>query len=467
MTLFGYIMMALAVQLTLASAALAETCASSATSADFRPGTVSPMLFGTHLLFNQATDSLRGQPGFMSSLLSVPVHALRFPGGTIGDNYLWSKRQTARQDWFPFNHSASADDLDFDEFMSVAKCLGAQPSIVINLRYWVAAGQLKVGIAEAENWVRYANKEQAYGVRYWELGNEIYGRNPQAQSPMTSRDYGQYYSEFRRRLKAVDPSVELGLVLPADTNLVATADTESWWNGALAGTEGEVDYVVIHRYVVPRPKALERKGSTYDDMLGAAKSKLRAVLGRDVPVHLTEWNIGSRSASREGPVKHGTIGHALFVADAIVDQVKHGVRFATFWPLIGPKDQGFLNKSDMSLNAPGQVMQMLEDLAGWRIVDHERNAGELEASIYKGPDGRLGVVVINWRQTDMEYDWKKWTGSCDISGEVLSPGRHGGVDRWVDAPIQRHGVADDQGVLSIPARSFVVAMSKQGVDCGE
>lgn len=466
MMLLRSILIAAAVQLALSAGAMADTCASTSTRADYTPGTVSPMLFGTHLLFNQATDSMRRQPAFMESLLSVPVHSTRFPGGTIGDNYLWSKKQTARQDWFPFNHAASPEDLDFDEFMSVTTCLGAQPSIVLNLRHWLAAGQLQDGIAEAESWVRYANKEKGYGIRYWELGNEVYGKKPQSQAPMTSRQYGQYYAEFRQRLKNVDSSIELGLVLPAKTDLVATGDKEGWWNGALAGAGGDIDYVVIHRYVVPQPRGLERKGSTYDDMLGSARAKLKSVLGREIPIHLTEWNIGSRSASREGPLNHGSIGHALFVADALADQADHGVRFATFWPLIGPKDQGFLNKPDVTLNVPGRIMQLLAPIAGWKVTGKQKTAKGVQSSLYAAPNGQKAAVLINWRAKPAQYDWRKEVGNCSVAGHVLTPSQEAKSSETLQSSITETGLVQNSGAIELPAYSLVVVVSKPGETCG-
>jgi hypothetical protein len=465
MTWLRSLLLALSLQLAITAGAHASACSSTSTRADYTPGTVSPMLFGTHLLFNQATDSLRSQPAFMKSLLSVPVHSLRFPGGTMGENYLWSKKQTARQDWFPFNHNASANDLDFDEFMSVAKCLGVQPTIVLNLRHWLASGQLQDGIADAEAWVRYANKEKGYGIRYWELGNEVYGKKPQVQAPMTSRQYGQYYAEFRRRLKRVDPSVELGLILPAKFDLVASGDQESWWNGALAGAGGDVDYVVIHRYVVPLPRALERKGSTYDELLGAARAKLQAVLGKEVPIHLTEWNIGSKSASREGPLKHGTIGHALFVADAVADQADYGVRLATFWPLLGPQDQGFLNKPDVSLNVPGRVMQLLSPMAGWKVAAKQKSAKGLQSSLYAASNGQKAAVLINWRGKPARYDWRKSVGNCDVTGRVLSPSQEATSSDALQSSISEGDLLLDGGTIALPAYSLVVAVSKPGQKC--
>lgn len=466
MTLLRSFLLALSFQAILSAGASADTCATTATRPDYAPGTVSPMLFGTHLLFNQATDSMRSQPEFMRSLLSVPVHSLRFPGGTIGDNYLWSEKKTARQDWFPFNHKASANDLDFDEFMSVAKCLGVQPSIVVNLRHWVAAGQLEEGIADAENWVRYANIEKGYGIRYWELGNEVYGKVKQDQSPMTARQYGKYYAEFRRRLKNVDPSVELGLILPAKTDFVASGDTENWWNGALEGAGGEVDYVVIHRYVVQPPRAVERKGSTYDDMLTEASAKLKSVIGRDVPVHLTEWNIGSKSASRDGPLKHGTIGHAMFVADGVADQADHGVRFATFWPLIGPKDQGFLSKPDVSLNVPGKVMQLLSPIAGWKVAGKQGYAKGVQSNMYVSGSGQKAVVLINWRGKPARYDWQKLVGNCDATGSVLTSSQSADSRDALQAPIAEASLILERGAIAVPPHSLIVALSKVGQRCG-
>ena len=431
------------------------------------PGTFSPLLFGAHLLFNKATDDVRSKPAFLRSLESIPVSNLRFPGGTIGDNYLWREEKTARSDWFPFDYQASQNDLDFDEFMAVARCIGAQPTIVLNLRTWVARGDIEGGIAQAEDWLRYANQQKGHGIRYWELGNEVWGRKRQKQSPMLGAEYGRYYSTFRKRLKAIDPSIELGLVLPSKLEDVAMGDVGSWWDETIKGANGEIDYLVIHRYVVPPMRKLVRTGSTIDALLARIQEKTHASLGRPLPVHMTEWNIGSRSAGRPGIVRHDSIGHALFVADGLLDLAESGVRLATYWPLFGPADQGLLDKSDLSLNASGKAMKLLAPLAGWRIARvQSRVAPDMQISLLaSGDNQQQAVVAINWSPRDVVVDWQALIGGCSASAQVLRPSGPVEIPEDLAAAAREDSAHNIAGAYSLAGFSVAVITTRTTAAC--
>ena len=409
-------------QSTPAISAGASACEPKPLPSDAVPGTLSPTLLGAHLLFNQANDKMRARKDFLRSLAGIPIRNLRFPGGTIADNYLWRERKTGRDDWFPFNHKSSSDDLDFDEFMSVARCLGAQPAIVLNLRYWLAKGKMEEGMAEAEDWVRYANIEKKFAIRNWEFGNEVYGGKPQQQSPLTAEQYGAYYGELRSRLKKIDPQVELGMVLPNEPDFVAAGGSTSWWNGAIGSAGSKIDFVVLHKYPVPRPRKLMNTGSGMGEMLAVANSRLRKLAGRDVPIHLTEWNIGSRSAGNPKVVRHDSIGHALFVADALLDMADNGVLSANFWPLIGPRDQGLLDASDLSLNAAGQTMRLLGSLAGWRLdAGKTSEEGGLSLHVLANGGKRRALIAINRSKADRVLDYRGLVGPCEASAKILKP----------------------------------------------
>ena len=60
-----------------------------------------------------------------------------------------------------------APGTDFDSFMGTVQKIGAQPILIAN--YGTGTPQ------EAAGWVQYANITKGYGVKYWEIGNEVYG----------------------------------------------------------------------------------------------------------------------------------------------------------------------------------------------------------------------------------------------------------------------------------------------------
>ena len=84
---------------------------------------------------------------------------MRYPGGSYADIYHW------RDNTAPGGYVAP--DTDFDHFMAGVQRAGAQAMVIAN--YGTGTPQ------EAADWVRYANVTKGYGVKYWEIGNELYG----------------------------------------------------------------------------------------------------------------------------------------------------------------------------------------------------------------------------------------------------------------------------------------------------
>jgi hypothetical protein len=94
-----------------------------------------------------------------SLLQETGVQALRFPGGSLSNEYHWATN-TSRDNTWTWATS-------FDAFASVALTTPAQ--VFISVNYGSGTPQ------EAADWVRYANVIKRYGFKYWEIGNENYG----------------------------------------------------------------------------------------------------------------------------------------------------------------------------------------------------------------------------------------------------------------------------------------------------
>src|SRR6185312_10846321 len=190
------------------------------------------------------------------------VKILRYPGGSTSDVYHWQSDTTV-----PVQSYASPSNT-FDAFMGVAQATGAQAMITVN--YGSGTPQ------EAADWVQYANKGGAnytgpvptyaggsstghtYGVKYWEIGNEIYGNSTyggnweydtNAPGPAT---YGNNVVAYSQAMKAVDPSIKIGVVLTAPGNWpdaqTSATSPQPWNNTVLPIACSAIDYVVVHWY---------------------------------------------------------------------------------------------------------------------------------------------------------------------------------------------------------------------------
>ncbi|KIX06278.1 uncharacterized protein Z518_04253 [Rhinocladiella mackenziei CBS 650.93] len=148
--------------------------------------------------------------------LDIPV--FRYPGGNFCATYHW-------QDGIgPVNERPSRPELAWgnietnrfgtDEFMAWCKAVNAEPYLCLNL----GTGTLD----EAMAWVEYCNgtkntyyanlrgqngHPEPYNVKYWALGNEMWG--PWQIEQMTQEAYAEKAAQWAKALKLLDPSIQL------------------------------------------------------------------------------------------------------------------------------------------------------------------------------------------------------------------------------------------------------------------
>src|SRR5215475_4742298 len=174
-------------------------------------GTLSPHVFGgfvEHLgrciyggVYDEGSD-LADERGFRRDVLDLlrelRVGVLRWPGGNFVSNYHWAdgigpKDARPRRPDLAWGNEES-NRFGTDEFLAYCSELGTDPYICLNM----GSGTL----AEALAWVEYCNsarnthwagerrlggRDEPYGVRYWGLGNEMYG--PWQVGMMTAEEY--------------------------------------------------------------------------------------------------------------------------------------------------------------------------------------------------------------------------------------------------------------------------------------
>lgn len=120
----------------------------------------------------------------------------RYPGGAEADGFDWEDFTTSGQN-NPFNN-----------FAQVVTNLGVQAMITVN--YGTGTPE------EAAAWVAYANITNHLGFKYWEVGNEVYAWPTELDTNVPGHDpwlYGQRAAAYIQQMKAVDPSIKVGVVV--------------------------------------------------------------------------------------------------------------------------------------------------------------------------------------------------------------------------------------------------------------
>ncbi|WP_405638648.1 cellulose-binding protein [Streptomyces sp. NBC_00019] len=273
-------------------------------------------------------DDRMGDAKVTSLMKGAGVRQLRYPGGSGADDFHWKTHTMGNGGWIVPN-------TDFDSFMATAKKVGAQPILTAN--YGSGTPQ------EAADWVKYANVDKGYGVKYWEIGNEVYGNghygngkgwetdNHADKSP---KEYGKNLVAYAKAMKAVDPKVKIGAVLTTpgywpDAEK-APGDTADWNNTVLSIAGRSIDFVIVHWY--PGGKTTADLLKTPSRITGV-RSSLRSLIAKYA---------GSRAASVEIAVTEtDTVfspaltsqAAALFAPDTYMTWFEQGATHVDWWNL--------------------------------------------------------------------------------------------------------------------------------------
>jgi alpha-N-arabinofuranosidase len=176
------------------------------------PGTI---LLDQCFLF--PADAMRGlDPDVIKMMREAQLPLLRFPGGNFVSGYHWQdgigpidQRPIKKNPAWPGDEP---NHVGTDEWMACCELVGCEALICVN----AGNGTPK----EAADWVEYCNggpntkfgalrtkngHPKPYGVRYWEIGNELYG--DWQIGHCTAEEYAKRYRQFHDAMEARDPSI--------------------------------------------------------------------------------------------------------------------------------------------------------------------------------------------------------------------------------------------------------------------
>jgi alpha-N-arabinofuranosidase len=272
---------------------------------------------------------LSDERGFRKDVLGLlrelRLGVLRWPGGNFVSNYHWTdgigqKSERPRRPELAWG-GEEPNTFGTDEFLDYCAELGTQPYICLNM----GTGTL----AEALAWVEYCNsaqntawasqrrangREAPYRVRYWALGNEMYGQWQVGM--MTAEEYVREATRWARAIRMLDP--EARLVACGETGLT------EWDRIVIDGLAGLVDYHSIHIYTgsddywtnVLQPHQAERAISTTAALID--RTAYLQGLDRKPAIAYDEWNVWYRSmpevTGRGDLAERYTLDDALAVA---------------------------------------------------------------------------------------------------------------------------------------------------------
>jgi len=337
--------------------------------------------------------------------------------------------------------------------------------------------------AFAASWVKYANVTKGYGVKYWEVGNEVYGNGEygahweedlhSAHDPST---YGANVAQFASAMKAVDSTIKVGAVLTTPGNWPDGVSPD-WNSGVLTKCGSVIDFVIVHWY--PQNPGSESDAGLLASpqniagMVTKLKSLLKSFGGTNsgrIQILVTETN----SVSSDPGKQTVSIVNPLFVADNMMSWLENGVTSVDVWALHNGStagntssslhgtatfgDYGILSNAtsgEPAADTPFPTyygMQMLSKLgkAGDRMVAATSSNNLLSVHAVRPASGGLALLLIN------KDPKNKTTATISLSG--FTPAGSGSIDTYSETSngIVSSGISGVGSSLSYTAAPYTL-----------
>ncbi|KAL2440948.1 putative alpha-L-arabinofuranosidase C [Exophiala dermatitidis] len=284
-------------------------------------------------------DSHGFRKDVLEALAPLEIPVFRYPGGNFCATYHWQdgigpvKSRPARPELAWGN--IESNHFGTDEFMQWCKAANTEPYLCLNF----GTGTLD----EAMAWVEYCNgtkdtyyanlrrqngHPEPYNVKYWALGNEMWG--PWQIEQMTQEAYAEKALQWAKALKLLDPSIELILCGKEGATSWDYYTLKHCLQPAGLSDLGEerlplIDMHSIHLYTasedhyenVTAPLAAERSIEVCSGLIDLAivENKIPASQKRPT-ICFDEWNVWSppRAPGSKGAEEKYTLSDALAVA---------------------------------------------------------------------------------------------------------------------------------------------------------
>jgi hypothetical protein len=233
------------------------------------------------------------------------------------------------------------DDAQLDAAVAYARAIGAQPIMQVPLLA-DTTGQPATADAAAAM-VRYANVTQGYGIKYFSVGNEpdLYatqGLPSDATQPaipgFAPSDYCTAARAYVAAMKAVDPTITIVGPDLAYKYQAGNPDND-WLTPILQGCGDLFDVVSIHRYPFASKQATLSAAAADAASFRAVMASVRGIMqatGQGAkPLALTEMNVAYDATTCVLDAAPGTIGSALWMADALGTAMEIGLWSSVVW----------------------------------------------------------------------------------------------------------------------------------------
>lgn len=372
------------------------------------------------------------RPDTLALLKQLNGTVYRWPGGNFVSGYDWRDgigdrdRRPPRKNpaWTGVEHN----DFGTDEFIAFCREINTEPMIAANTGFGDAYS--------AAQWVEYCNasaktigggwraengSKTPYGVKYWCVGNEMFG--PWQLGYMQMEHYTLKHNEVAEKMWKVDPTIKLTAVgdlttinKDNDPNQVKSGKTcshimleqcadymsmlsEHFYCGRVPWKENGRTNLLAHVGLLR--EAIREKADGHRKLQGS----LTNLQGRIIPITMDEWNYWHREYA------YGELGCIYELQDGLgvaaglheffrQSDIIHMAHYAQTVNVIGAIKT---TKTAAEMETTGLVLQMYRAHFGTIPLRVEQNFGVADVSAALTQDGKtLTIGVMNPGSTELE-----------------------------------------------------------------
>ena len=335
---------------------------------------------------NRAT----GSRPLYEALIEMGVKHLRFPGGEKSDYYKWAAApytSASTVSWVAgYYANVAKNTINFDQFMTICAKTGAQAHI--NVAYNPTAGLDEKLAAE---WVRYANIVKKYGVKNWEIGNEMWAKD----KGLTATQCASIALRYAIAMKAVDPTIKVGI----------SWEGQSGYQTILQAVGDKLDFVTCSNYMI---SADWSNYNTYASMpntdlfANGARGALNATSSdrNKKKVVISEFN--AISWYKTNWSNANDLGHALVNFETIGQMMTEpNLDYGCFWNTRWYGEEGNSYTIYTGLDSNNNLHAAALPLAVWgkfiedRLVDINSSESIKNYAAYNANTGALNIFLEN------------------------------------------------------------------------
>ena len=483
---------------------------------------ISKYIFGNNLGHWTSRKFLE-EDKFIFNLKDMGIQVVRFPGGNAANDYFWDaadvndcpegtpsiiyksdfKKTTSPK--LGTKGSYRTRPQDYYELLMRTKATG---SICVNYSFSLYSEtedeikRVNDAAEYAASWVYEVNIKNQLGIKFWEIGNENWGKwqagyNVKERGIIDPKKYGEHCRVFIEKMKAVDPSIKIGVVgyqKPKSRNPVQ----ERWNELVIPEIIDFADFYILHDYyakygaILSPSEMLAAVDTTYSHIkvVNQAIEKFTDKKAKHLPIALTEFNTRSNATiSKKDGATNVSHSAGIFFAHSIGEIIRQGYGMAMVWDIENGyndgKDHGmFASKKETDVDwltpHPSYFHYYYYNLCfgdTYYETHSTKNSIRIHASSFTSGEAGLVVVNISDKEEIVEIELKnispmEFAGVYEIYNDnplsrktgingVLPNKKAGGPENFKKIPANRVDLIDNKiKILSKPFSANYILTKK-------